>query len=62
MDYTNTMLWLGLGILAIVAGAGLLYGTFAKWRKWQSSGPSRPQQLSAGEYDMRREGQQLSSD
>ena len=62
MDYTNAMLWLGLSMLAIVAGAGLLYGNFAKWRKWRSSGPSRPQQLSADEHDMRREGQPLSSD
>jgi len=62
VDYTNTMLWLGLGVLAIVAGGGLLYGTFAKWRKWQSGVLSRPQHLSAREHDMRREGQQLSSD
>jgi hypothetical protein len=62
VDYTNVMLGLGLSVLAIVAGVGLLYGTFAKWRKWQSEGPSRPRHLSARERDMRQEGQQLNSD
>jgi len=62
MDYGNAMVWLGLSVLAIAAGAGVLYANFAKWRKWRSDGPSRPEQPSARNYDMRREGQQLGSD
>jgi hypothetical protein len=62
MDYGNAMVWLGAGVVAIAAGAGLLYANFAKWRRWRSRGPSTPQHLSARSYDMRREGQQLGSD
>jgi len=61
MDYSNVLVLIGLGVLAIAAGAGLLYGNFAKWRKWRSANPPRSQ-AEVRRYDMRREGQRLSAE